>query len=144
MVSVPDKKQTNEEVAHTSRLPHTKITNCNNLHSPTSMSDEEEAIDEDDPEPEEENEGSGPTKEQWIAVRKLLKDALLSNSIPLESTELRPKQVWQKYMDVGDPDIQCIDYANITVRDKHTRMLRALRKKHKDGDLEHEDENAPT
>lgn len=94
---------------------------------------------ENDPTGTEEEEQSTCTEEEWKAVRELLKSALLANEIPLESTEMRPKAVWQKYMDVNNPDIQCIDYQVKSIRDKYTRVLRALRKKHKNGDLEHED-----
>jgi len=88
----------------------------------------------------EEDEQSGPTKEEWTLVRKALKNGLLSNEIPAEPTEMRPKEVWQKYVD--HPDMGCVDYTNKQVRDKYTRILRSLRKKHKDGDLENEDMNA--
>ena len=52
---------------------------------------------------------------------------------------MRPKEVWKKYMDSGNLEIKCVDYENKQVRDKYTRMLRSLRKKHQDGDLENED-----
>lgn len=77
--------------------------------------------------------------EQWKALRDLLKSALLATEIPLESTEMRPKAVWQKYKDEQHPGIQCVDYTVKSSREKFTRMLRALRKKQKDGDLENED-----
>ena len=79
-----------------------------------------------------------PTKEQWQAVRDLLKEGLLAGAIPVEPKNKPPKEVWKHYVDAGNADIQCIDYENKAVRDKFTRQLRSLRKKHKDGDLENE------
>lgn len=79
------------------------------------------------------------TAEEWKGVRELLKSALLANRIPIESDEMRPKEVWQKYVDAKEPAIQCIDYSVKPIRDKFTRMLRSLRKKHKEADLENED-----
>ena len=83
-----------------------------------------------------------PTDEHWNALRNLLKQAILANEIPLDSKLMRPKQVWQKYYDADHPDIQTIDYNIRATRDKFTRLLRALRKKHKDGDLENEGQKA--
>jgi hypothetical protein len=74
------------------------------------------------------------TEEQWKAVRGLLKEALLAGKIPLESKEMRPKSVFALYEDANNPVI-----AGIVYGDKFTRMLRALRKKHKNGDLQNED-----
>ena len=74
------------------------------------------------------------TEEQWKAVRGLLKEALLAGKIPLESKEMPPKSVFALYKDTNDPVI-----AGIVYGDKFTRMLRALRKKHKNGDLQNED-----
>jgi len=83
---------------------------------------------------------TGPTKEQWLEVRKVLKAAILANEIPME---MRPKQVWQKYVDLNNQAIiTCVDYTNKSVREKYGRMLRTVRKKHNDGDLENEDANA--
>lgn len=87
---------------------------------------------------DEDVDSSGPTPEQWKEVRALLREGLLSNHIPVESTEMRPKVVWQKYMDEANPAIQCIDYDDKSIRDKYTRILRDVRKKHKNGDLENE------
>ena len=75
------------------------------------------------------------TEEQWKAVRGLLKEALLAGKIPLESKEMPPKSVFALYKDTNDPVI-----AGIVYGDKFTRMLlRALRKKHKNGDLQNEE-----
>ena len=90
-----------------------------------------------------EDEQTGPTKEQWLLVRKTLKSGILTNEIPTDGREMRPKQVWEKYsIEVDSPDMRCIDYEDKSARDKFGRMLRALRKKHKDGDLENEEANA--
>ena len=80
--------------------------------------------------------------EQWEAVRGLLKAGLLADEIPIESKEMRPKDVWMKYKDANAPAIVVVDYDDKKVRDKFSRMLRSLRKKHKDGDLEHEGKKA--
>jgi hypothetical protein len=82
---------------------------------------------------------SFPNDEQWKVVRALLRTALLANEIPCELVAMRPKAVWQKYKDVNHPNIQVIDYANKHTHDKFSQMLLALWKKHKNGDLEHED-----
>ena len=93
-------------------------------------------------EPEADDE-TGPTKEQWLAVRKALKAGILANEIPVEPTEMRPKQVWQKYVDLNNQAIiTFVDYTNKSVREKFGRILRTVRKKHSDGDLENEDVNA--
>jgi len=83
------------------------------------------------------------TKDQWQAVRLVLKTGLLTKEIPLESVAMRPKQVWEKYINDNNTSVQFIDYKVVPVRDKFTRILRSLRKKHADGDLENEDLNAP-
>ena len=62
----------------------------------------------------------------------------MTEEIPVDATAMKPKAVWQMYKDANNQDIQCIDYQNKPVRDKFTRMLRSLRKKHNDGDLENE------
>jgi hypothetical protein len=72
------------------------------------------------------------TQKKWKAVRGLLKEALLAEEIPLASMELRPKVVFEKYM--GNPAFKDIPYG-----DKFTRILRLLRKKHMNGDLQNED-----
>jgi hypothetical protein len=74
------------------------------------------------------------TEEQWKAVRGLLKEALLAGKIPLESKEMLPKSVFALFKDANNPVI-----AGIVHGDKFTRVLRALRKKHKNGDLQNED-----
>ena len=89
-----------------------------------------------------EEELTGPTKEQWTLVRSALKAGILANEIPTEGTEMRPKQVWEKYIALDSPDMRCVDYKDKSAREKFGRMLRSLRKKHKDGDLENEDANA--
>ena len=81
-----------------------------------------------------------PTDEQWKAVRAALREGILAGQIPLDSTVMKPKQVWQQYKDAKHPDMDCVDYKVKRTHDKFTRMLRSLRKKHKDGDLEHEGE----
>ena len=83
-----------------------------------------------------------PTDEQWQTVRELLKQGLLAAEIPLDGKEMRPKAVWQKCKTSGNQDIECVDYDTVPVRNKFIRMLRSLRKKHGDGDLEHEGKKA--
>jgi hypothetical protein len=73
-------------------------------------------------------------QEQWKAVRGLLKKALLAGEIPLESKEMRPKAVFTLFKNANNPVI-----ADILYGEKFTRMLRGLRKKHKNGDLQNED-----
>jgi hypothetical protein len=63
------------------------------------------------------------TQKEWKAVRALLKEALLGEEIPLESTKMRPKGVFKKYE--GNPAFDGIPYG-----DKFTQLLRLLRKKH--------------
>lgn len=70
-------------------------------------------------------------KEGWLAVRKVLKAALLADEIPVDTKVMKPKAVYEKFKD--RPELQVITYG-----DKFTRLLRALRKKHIDGDLESE------
>ena len=84
---------------------------------------------------------SGPTKEQWNDVRKLLKEAILAGEIPLEPKQMRPKQIFEKFQ--TSPAMGCVDYGQKSTRDKLTRMIRTLRAKHKDGDLENEDKAKP-
>lgn len=73
-------------------------------------------------------------KERWKAVRGLLKEALLAGEIPLDTKEMQPKAVFIKYGNEHE-----LVFAGIPYSDKFTRMLRALRKKHNNGDLENED-----
>ncbi len=80
-----------------------------------------------------------PTIEEWAAVRDLLKSGLLADEIPIESTAMRPKAVWQTFVDNGNAAMKVIDYDDKAVRDKFTRLLRSLRAKHRDCDLENED-----
>lgn len=75
-------------------------------------------------------------KEQWKAVRDLLKVAIIADEIPLDTKVMRPKAVYEKYKD--NPVMKIVTYDDKYSSDKFTRMLRALRKKHKDGDLETE------
>ena len=70
-------------------------------------------------------------KEQWLAVRSLLKAALLADEIPVNTKVMKPKAVYEKFKD--RLELQVISYG-----DKFTRVLRTLRKKHMDGDLENE------
>jgi len=81
---------------------------------------------------DDESTDSVPAKEQWQKVRDLLKGALLSNGIPADSKEMKPKQVWEKFTAEDHPALHgpCIEYG-----DKFTRTLRNLRNKHKSGDL---------
>jgi hypothetical protein len=76
-------------------------------------------------------------QKQWKAVRLFLKERVLSGEIPQESKDMRPKAVYEKYKD----DIK-FDYSNKQVSEKFSRMLRSLRNKQKDGDLENEDKPA--
>ena len=76
--------------------------------------------------------------DQWKAVRAVLKAGLLDGVIPVDGTDMRPKQVWTQYRDANVEEILCVDYEDKGIRDKFGRMLRSLRKKHRDGDLENE------
>ncbi len=71
------------------------------------------------------------TKEQWKAVRDLLKEAVTAGEIHLDTKVMKPKAVFEKYK--SNPVMEGVTYGV-----KLTRMLRALRKKQKDGDLETE------
>ena len=86
----------------------------------------------------EESTDDGPTKEQWNAVRLLLKTDLPQGKIPIESSEKKPKAVWQGHIDKKNADIVCINCNKKRTQEKFSRMLRSLRKAHKDGDLENE------
>ena len=90
---------------------------------------------------EAEAEGDDDTSDQWKPLRELLKAALLSGEIPIEPSEMKPKEVWTKYKSANAPAMQFVDYADKSIREKYTRLLRSLRKKHKDGDLENENMN---
>lgn len=68
------------------------------------------------------------TKKLWKAVRGFIKEAVLVGEI---QKDMKPKAVYEKYKDI--PVMAVVAYG-----DKFSRMLRALRKKHKDGDLENE------
>ena len=63
------------------------------------------------------------TDEQWKAVRQTLKTGLLAGETPLDSKAMGPKAVWQRHINAKDPDMQCIDYADKSTRDKFTRTL---------------------
>ena len=76
------------------------------------------------------------TKEQWKKIRDVLKEGLLSGGIPVDSTVMKPKQVWQEYKE--ETEVGWVDYGLLQSRDKFTRMLRSLQAKHKDGDLQNE------
>jgi hypothetical protein len=71
---------------------------------------------------------------QWKEVRDLLKAALLAGDIPVEPKTMRPKAVFEKFVQ----EKIAIDYANKQAQGKFTRMLRMLRKKHENGDLKNE------
>jgi hypothetical protein len=72
----------------------------------------------------------------WKVIRGLLKADLLAGQIPTEPREMRPKEVYKRF---EDQDI--IDYTDKKVKEKFARMLRSLRAKHKNGDLENEDDS---
>lgn len=78
--------------------------------------------------------------DHWKQLRGILKAAILAQEIPVESKVMPPKAVWQKYKDANHPDIEVVvgDYTG-KPREKFTRILRSLRKKHQEGDLENED-----
>jgi hypothetical protein len=76
-----------------------------------------------------------PTKEVWKEIRGQLKVGLLAGSIPAEPTEMKPKEVYQTFL-----DLEMIDYTDKKVREKFCRMLRLLRSKHRNGDLVNEDQ----
>jgi hypothetical protein len=76
------------------------------------------------------------TEEQWKAVRGLFKEGLLTGEIPLESKEMGPKAVFLLYKNASNPPVSIVD---IIYGEKFRRMLRGLRKKHKNGDLQNED-----
>lgn len=77
-----------------------------------------------------------PTDDAWKEVRGLLKAAIVAGEIPLEPRKMRPKEVYDKYLDATT-----IDYNNKKSQEKFTRMLRGLRAKHMNGDLEKESES---
>ncbi|CAB9504960.1 unknown protein [Seminavis robusta] len=100
------------------------------------MDDQDEVDDRDDVE-------EGPSKDEWNAVRKQLKDDVLSGVIPHVLKEMRPAAVYQMYADAANPIIACVDYTNKRQNAKFTLMLRTLRNKHADGDLVNEDKAEP-
>ena len=71
----------------------------------------------------------------WKEVRGKLKAALLAGNIPVEPREMRPKEVFQTLF----ADCEAVDYTDHKVKEKFCRMLRTLRSKHKNGDLENEE-----
>lgn len=75
---------------------------------------------------------------KWRLARDFLKAVILSGEVPIEPTEMKPKQVWNKYRTASVDAIAWIDYGDKPTREKFTRMVRALRKKHKDGDLQND------
>jgi hypothetical protein len=75
--------------------------------------------------------------ETWKEVRGLLKAAILAESIPVESKEMKPKEVFKKFV-----HIDTLDYKDKKTQEKFARMLRLLRSKQKNGDLA--DENLST
>lgn len=70
----------------------------------------------------------------WKVVRSVLKEGLLGGAIPVEPKAMKPKAVYQIYAQQEHESFLAIPYG-----DKFTRTLRALRKKHMNGDLENED-----
>jgi hypothetical protein len=72
----------------------------------------------------------------WKDIRGLLKAGLLAGQIPTATREMRPKIVYQTFI---DQDI--IDYTEKKVKDKFARLLRNLRAQHNNGDLENEDDS---
>jgi hypothetical protein len=70
----------------------------------------------------------------WKTIRGTLKTELLAGNIPAEPREMKPKEVYQKFVDQN-----IIDYTDKKVKEKFGRMLRLLRSKHKNGDLDNED-----
>lgn len=81
----------------------------------------------------EEVEGTTVVDDTWKQVRDLLKGALLAETIPVESKEMRPKEVLQNLV-----HIEHLDYKDKKTQEKFARMLRMLRSKHKNGDLANE------
>jgi hypothetical protein len=75
------------------------------------------------------------TAEQWKSVRGFLKDALLAGEIPSDSKDMGPKAVFAMHENANNPAIADIVHAG----GKFATMLRGLRKKHKNGDLQNED-----
>ena len=87
---------------------------------------------------EDEGDDDDAEKSRWKALRDMLKSQILADEIPVEPSLMKPKTAWQKLKDAGHAAIQFVDYEDKGQREKFTRMLRSLRKKHKDGDLENE------
>lgn len=85
----------------------------------------------------EEVEQLASSSEAWKEIRGLIKAALLAGKIPVEPCEMRPKEVYEKFV-VG----MTIDYTDKKTKEKLARMLRALRAKHKNGDLVNEDDSS--
>jgi hypothetical protein len=74
----------------------------------------------------------------WKEIRGVLKTGLLAGTIPLEPKEMRPKEVYQELF----VDATIIDYQDKKTQEKFCRMLRSLRAKQKNGDLENEDDSS--
>jgi hypothetical protein len=72
-------------------------------------------------------------EEQWKAVRGLLKEALLAGEITVETKEMGPKAVFERYHNTANNPL-----ADIVYGEKFRRLLRSLRKKHRNGDLQTE------
>jgi hypothetical protein len=68
-------------------------------------------------------------------VRGLLKKALHTGEIPLESKEMGPKAVFTLYQNANNPVV-----AEVVYGEKFTCMLPGLWKNHKNGDLQNEDQ----
>ena len=78
---------------------------------------------------------------EWEDARKFLKKAVLEGKIPVDSSQMKPKQVWERFKDA--PALQCLNYGDKNILEKFTRMIHALQKKHKDGDLIIEQDEKP-
>jgi hypothetical protein len=70
----------------------------------------------------------------WKIVRTVLKEGLLQDAIPADPKAMKPRAVYEIYAQQQHESFLAIPYG-----DKFTRTLRALRKKHINGDLINED-----
>jgi hypothetical protein len=80
------------------------------------------------------------SKEEWNAIRETLKAGILAGEIPVNTKVMPPKALYEQYLKANHPAF-IFHYADIKARDKYTRILRNLRKKHMDGDLENENKS---
>ncbi|MFA9206914.1 MAG: hypothetical protein ACEQSN_01230, partial [Yersinia sp. (in: enterobacteria)] len=72
----------------------------------------------------------------WKEIRGVLKAGLLAGTIPEEPKEMRPREVYQKHF------VGTIDYGDKKTQEKFARMLRSLRAKQRNGDLENENNSS--